>query len=161
MADLGAVRRFLAELEAAQIALRSLLADKRRALTAADAGELERIGAHEAERIRELQTLLSRRREILARAAEGGAPLESISELVEAAGGEHAVELKQQIERIRRAADEIRRETWVHWIVARSVSSHYSELLELIANCGRETPTYDERPIAHARGGGAILDASV
>jgi hypothetical protein len=159
MTSLDTLRRFLADLEVVQSALRTLLAEKRRALAAADAGALEQVAALEAERVRELQSLLVRRREILGTAGPGTAS--SVTELVETIGGGDAEPLKQQIERIRAASEAIRREAWVHWIVARSMSSHYSELLELIANCGRETPTYEERPATHARAGGAILDASV
>ena len=154
------VRRFLAELEAAQTGLRDVLDRKGRALQAADAAALERIGEVEQEHVRGLQALLSRRRSILDRAGALGT-VESISDIVEQFESSDQIDLREQIGRIQLAADQIRRETWVHWIVARSMSSHYSELLELIANCGRETPTYDERPIAHQRGGGAILDASV
>ena len=154
------VRRFLAELEAAQTGLRDVLDRKGRALQAADAAELERIGEVEQEHVRGLQALLSRRRRILDQARAIGT-VESISDLVEQFAGSDQSDLREQIGRIRAAADQIRRETWVHWIVARSMSSHYSELLELIANCGHEAPTYDERPVAHAPAGGAILDASV
>jgi hypothetical protein len=136
-----------------------VLERKGRALEAADAAELERIGEVEQQHVRDLQVLLNRRRNILDQAGAGAA--ESITEIVEQFQGSEQQELKNQIGRIRTAADQIRRETWVHWIVARSMSSHYSELLELIANCGREAPTYEERPAAHAAAGGAILDASV
>ena len=153
------VRRFLAELEAAQTGLREVLDRKGRALQAADAAELERIGDVEQQHVRGLQALLNRRRSILHQAGAAGA--ESIADVVEQFGGSDQRELREQIGRIRAAADQIRRATWVHWIVARSMSSHYSELLELIANCGREAPTYEERPAAHASAGGAILDASV
>ncbi|HUG90773.1 MAG TPA: hypothetical protein VML55_08075 [Planctomycetaceae bacterium] len=155
------IPRFLADLEAAQSSLQALLAEKRRALTAADAAELERIGPLEAERVRELQVLLARRRRILEQAAAAGLSVESLAELVDRLGGGERAALQQQIERLRAGSEAVRRETWIHWTVAHSISSHYSELLELIANCGREAPTYEERPAASGPGGGAILDASV
>jgi hypothetical protein len=154
------IRRMLTDLEAAQAALRDVLARKRRALQAADVVELERIGALEGECVRELQALLGRRRGILDQAGAGH-PAESITDLVERLDDADRPALRRQIARIRAAADEIRRETWVHWIVTRSLSAHYGELLELIANCGREAATYEERPVAHTSAGGAILDASV
>jgi nucleotidyltransferase/DNA polymerase involved in DNA repair len=162
MADLRTdIRRFLDDLESAQTGLRLVLAEKRDALASADPDGLQRIAALEAERVRDLQALLGRRRAMLDQAAARGIPCEAISDLVDALAGSGQQALRQQIERVRVAADEIRRETWIHWIITRSISSHYAELLELIANCGQAAPTYDERPAAHQAAGGAILDASV
>ena len=154
------IRQFLRGVQSAQDDLAALYRRKRAALTAARAGELLQIAESETLLVQELQAQLARRREILRESALAGLPGDSIQHVVASLGAEARADLEPHVERARRTAGEVRRETWVHWIIAQRALCHYQNLLELIAHCGRKSPTYSRRPGQDHSGGGAILDAS-
>jgi len=51
----------------------------------------------------------------------------------------------------------LRREGWTQFIIAHRNFSHYTDLVELIANHGHPAPTYADKTTA---AGGAVLDAA-
>jgi len=154
------VRQFLRGVEAVQDELATLYQRKRIALTEARASELLSIAESESRLAKQMQGHLARRRQILENSAGQGLPGDSIQNLLKALGGSARTELEPAVNRLRGAAAATRRENWIHWIVAQRAMNHHNELLELIASCGRKSPTYSRSPGQNASGGGAILDAS-
>ena len=157
---LDEIRQFLHGLERAQEELSTLYAEKRTALIHGRSDDLMRIAQTESTLADTLKSLLDRRGQILDQARRSGVDADSILTLVGAAGGDDRVVLEPRIQQLRRSADELRRETWIHWIIAHRAYSHYSELLELVAHSGKNSPTYDQKS-NEASSGGAIFDASV
>ena len=154
------IRQFLRGVEATQDDLAALYRRKRAALTQARPGELLQIADSETGLAKQLQAHLARRRQILRDSAQAGLPGDSIQKVVASLGEEARAELEPHVARARRTAGEVRRETWIHWIITQRALCHYQNLLELIAHCGRKSPTYSRRPGQEPSSGGAILDAS-
>lgn len=138
----------------------SLFERKRTALRSAAPGELLRLAEPEAQLTTRMQQLLQQRGRILQSARQTGLAADSLRILIGRIGGEKALELTPCIERTRRKSDELRRESWVQWVVTRRAASHYGNLVDIIANCGEKKPTYSRNGKEDAPGG-AILDASV
>jgi hypothetical protein len=65
--------------------------------------------------------------------------------------------LIERIAACRRRATTLRREGWVHWVVAKRTLAQTNTLLDLIANRGDRPATYGAAPPTR---GGALLDAS-
>ena len=154
------VKQFLSALEATQDELAELFGRKRTALTQARSDELLRLAASEASLTGRLQAALGQRQRILNDAKQQGLPSQSLSELAPAIAGDERDRLRSRIERARGMSDRIRQESWIHWIIAHRTYSHYTELLNLIANCGKKAPTYSQKPSEESTGG-VILDASI
>ena len=156
------VRQLLPELEATQSEFADLFVNKRQALVAARSAELLRIADSEAELANRLQAHLGRRQKILLQAKRAGLPSDSIVELVARIAGDLREQLELQIERIRDAANSLRRESWIQWIIAHRTCSQYSEIKNLIAHCGEKDPIYSRDTNKEQNfSGGAILDASI
>lgn len=155
------VGQLLRGLEATQQELSALYREKRTALIRGRSDELMQIATAETALAERLRSLLGRRQQILAEARRAGVDgADSIQDLVGALGEDGGRELPNRIERARRRADDLRRETWIHWVIAHRAYSHYTQLVELIAHCGKKSPTYG-RGANEETPGGAIFDASV
>lgn len=146
---------YVSRLEAVQAELLSLYRRKRVALTAADAPGLAQLEAPERQAADRLKALVGERQQMLVRAEQFGTPAGSLGELAASIGCDTA--LLGQIAACRRRATTLRREGWVHWIVAKRTLAQTAALLDLIAHRGDRPATYGAtRPPA----GGALLDAS-
>lgn len=152
-------RQFLRSLDAAQIELAQLFEQKRGALTEARTDELEQLTQTEAGLFQRLQNLHALRGRILQRAAGTGLPHDSLQHLVERIAGPELDELRPRIQQARLLSERLRHESWIQWVIAQRAVCHYSGMLDLIANCGRKSPTYSNGPAAPTTGG-ALLDAS-
>lgn len=154
------VRGYLRSFEATQEQLGELYRHKRTALIEARAGDLMRITESESRLALELKEQLGRRRQILQQSTKAGLPGDSIRALVASLHPEARVEFETQIERAHATAAQVRRESWIHFIIAQRSLHHFNELTELIAHCGQKSPTYSRVRGNEATSGGAILDAS-
>ena len=82
--------------------------------------------------------------------------------LVARIAGNLREQLESQIERIQELAKNLRRESWIQWIIAHRTCSHYSEIKNLIAHCGEKDPIYSrDQNEEQIISGGAIQDASI
>lgn len=154
-ADIRAsITDYVSRLETVQSELFALYRRKREALATADVAELQALQTPEEDLAKRLMTLQQDRQRILARSGQLGVPSTSLAEVVTALGGDE--ELQPRIARCRRRAGELRREGWVHWVVANRSIAQTSSLLELIAHRGDRPPTYD----GAATSGGTLLDTS-
>ncbi len=157
---LKAVELFLLQLEALQQELSEVMAQKRTAMTALAGDELTKICQEEQTLIARLQKLLHERHRILAFAKQRGWASESLWHLVQAIATENREELSRRIEESQQRAVRLRHESWVHWIISHRSYNHYTELIELIAHCGQQSPTYHEEG-NKSTAGGALLDTSI
>jgi len=157
---LNEVKQFLDALEPTQQELSQLFHEKRTALTAARSDDLRRLCETEAELSKRLQVLLGRRQQILHVAKQADLPSQSLRTLVASIANDQQDVLVSRLERAREMAGQIRRESWIHWIIAHRTYSHYTELLNLIANCGEKAPIYG-RKASDESTGGVFLDASI
>ncbi|MGE3314792.1 MAG: flagellar export chaperone FlgN [Planctomycetaceae bacterium] len=154
------VRKFLRNYESTQLELGELYRHKRTALVEANTPDLLRIAESESKLAIDLKDQLGRRRQILQQSAKAGLPGESIRSLVAAFDQKSRAELEPQIERAQATATHVRRESWIHFIIAQRSLHQYNDLMELIAHCGQKSPTYSRVRGQETTGGGAILDAS-
>jgi len=152
------IRQFLAALESTQNDMLSLFERKRAALHKAIPSELMQLAEPEAELASRMQRLLQHRGRILEAARQAGLPDESVQVLVGRIGSGTG-DLTPRIQRAKYKSDELRRESWVQWVITHRACSHYGNLLDIIANCGEKRPTYSQDQ-GHTTSGGAILDAS-
>lgn len=146
---------YVARIEAVQAELLSLYRRKRVALTAADAAALAQLEAPERQAAERLKALVGERQQMLVRAGQFGIPGGSLAEVAAAVGCETAV--ADRFAACRRRATTLRREGWIHWVVAKRTLAQTTSLLDLIAHRGDRPATYGgTAPTA----GGALLDAS-
>lgn len=122
--------------------------------------ELLRLAESEAALAQQLQAAGDQRQRILQSAGRKGLPCKSLSDLAHSIAGDEGGRLQSRIQRASGMSNRIRRESWIHWIIAHRACSHYTNLLNLIANCGKKAPTYSKESCEESRGG-VILDASI
>jgi len=164
---LDEVRGFLNGLEATQSDLRELYSKKRSALQGARADELIRLAETETTLTRALHEHMKRRHRILQQANRQGVAATTIEELIDQETDQQAFlggdgrELRSQIADLQRMSALLRRESWIHWIIAHRAYQYHSELLDLIAQGGEKRPTYGGPTGSRDSGGGAILDHSI
>lgn len=156
---LAEINVVLTGLERTQGEIESLQAGKTAALKLVRPGELESLAVREEELSRRLRGVLLQRSQLLQRARSAGVPVSSLTQLAGAIGREDRAPLLERIQVAQAQSDRIRRQNWTHWIIAHRSYSHYTEILELIANGGQPAPTYTRGKPAPVVGG-AILDAS-
>ena len=154
------IEQFLTALEQIQGELLALFVQKRKALTESKNVELVQLSATESQAAQRLQALLAKRNRLLEQARRQGFKIDSLTGLAAALAGGKPDHLTERLEQARDAAAALRHESWVHWIISHRCYNHYSELLELIAHCGEQAPTYSDRACTTTTGG-AILDASI
>ena len=146
---------YVSRVEAVQAELLSIHRRKRAALATADADVLRQLEAPERQAAERLKALVAERKQMLAQAGQFGMPSGSLAEIAAAVGCDAS--LLGRIAACKRRAGTLRREGWVHWVVAKRSLAQTAALLDLIAHRGDRPPTYD-KPAATA--GGALLDAS-
>jgi hypothetical protein len=162
MADLARdIEALLDAIEVTQSALGVTYRDKRAAIRAAHAPEIERLTKIEERLVVDLQVHLRVREQILQYARQRGLPFDCLGSVVRTFDEPIQEQLLAQLERTREMADANRRESWILWIVCKQSLRLLSDMIELIATGGRRNPIY----LASSNGGtelstgGALLDA--
>lgn len=156
---LNEIARFLHQLDGLQTELLALFVRKRDALKHGRAKELTQMAGEESALVERLKSQLTRREEILAMAADAGFRCETLSLLLEQIDPDNSSDLNAAMQRARDNSTELRRESWVQWIVAQRSYKQHSDLLELIANRGEKSPVYG-CPRTSGERAGALLDTS-
>ncbi len=160
---LGEIQRLITALEATQSLLLELFARKHIALVEANAEELLRLAEAEALLAKQLAEHVQRRHQVLSAAQVAGLPSSGISELARAIVGGNAPEFLARIRHCQQIAARLRRESWVHWVVAQRSYTQHGQLLDLIAHSGERSPTYESgvgNTSNHQGQGGVLFDAS-
>ena len=152
------LEQFAEKLIDAEQALFEILQRKRQALTAADLQALTALQGPESDAARRLQELVSWRAGLLDRARQAGRRCESLMDLAQSLPGPQSNRLLTLLKTGQRLARAVRHESWVQWVITNRCSNFYGEVLELIAQGGKKSPTYGERSWSHR--GGAVLDAN-
>ncbi|GAB4150892.1 MAG: hypothetical protein Tsb009_26000 [Planctomycetaceae bacterium] len=154
------IGRLLPQLESAQNDLASHFEEKSNALRTANVPEILRLSEQEKTIVARLQSYLAKREEILNRARQAGHSSQSLEELIPMIAPEQGQPLVEMIARSKQMVEELRRQSWIHWIVSQRTFMHYSELLEFLAHGGKPAPTYCEKSNQQS-GGGTLVDASI
>lgn len=126
----------------------------------AKAAEILQLAEREKALVVAMQEHVHCRTNILERGRRQGLPSQSLERLTRTIDAGDARQLQSRMRGMRQTATELRRESWIHWIVAQRTCGQYSSLLELIAHHGKQSPTYDEQPGGMSTGG-AILDTAI
>ena len=150
-----AIADYVSRTEAVQADLLALHRRKRSALATADSSILRELESLESNAAERLKKLVAERHQMLVRAGQFGTPNGSLADLAAAIGCDAS--LLTRLANCRRRATTLRREGWVHWVVAKRSLAQTAALLDLIAQRGDRSPTYD-KPVAAI--GGTLLDAS-
>ncbi len=154
------IEQFIDDLEQVQHKLLNLFSQKRVALRTAKTTELQALAKSEEGLVQQMRLLLSRRQGLLQQAELDGNSAESLLEIVENANSPTDRRLIQRILNARERTAKLRFEGWIHWIIANRAYKHQTEVLDLIANGGKQSPTYG-RNTERKTAGGAIFDASI
>ena len=149
---------YLTDLEKVQADLAQLLDEKGHALQTIDQEALGRLSPREGQLTQKLEGLLAVRRQMLKRAGPEAVRQDSLAALVAGRAGAGPADCLERMDRARESARQLRRQSWVQWIVAHRSCRFYTEMLDLIAYGGQAVPTYGEGSTA-TPSGGALLDA--
>jgi len=120
---------------------------------------LVRLIDEELKLTRLLQDCLSRRTSMINQVEKLGVKVNSLTEVIQVIAGAKKNQLLQSVQRIEEGSQKIRKESWVHWIIAHRAHNHYTELLDIIAQCGEKPATYSPEDKLSSKGG-ALLDTS-
>lgn len=150
---------FLTHLSAVQAESLELLTEKRRLLVAADTEGLAEVTKREDTLIEKLRECLSRRKQLLDRAAEEGLPSESIRSLTAALPDDEKQALSDQAREAAGRARLLRHHSLTNWVVVQRTLIHLSQMLEIIATGGQMQPTYERKESVQASG--ALVDRAV
>jgi hypothetical protein len=146
---------YVSRLETLQSEMLALYRRKQAALASADIAALASTERPERDAADRLKALKAERHQFLVRAGQFGAKNDSLADVAVVVGCDP--ELHARIDRCRRRSTSLRREGWVHWVVAQRSLAQNAALIDLIAHHGDAPPTY-EKNTSHS--GGALLDTS-
>jgi len=132
--------QFLQQLSTIQGRVIDLLSRKQRLLVAADGEGLAAIASEEAEIEEQLKQCLTRRAELLEKAAGQGLPADRITNLAGAVGMSH--QLRRQLTETTHQARLMQIHNLTNWMINQRALIHLSQLIEIIATGGRRHPTY-------------------
>jgi len=150
------VASLLDDLLAGQDELLLILGRKRKMLAEVDHQGLADVAAEEQRLAGTLQNCLTRREQLLRRAADEGLPSDSIEALTTALAPPHRDRLARHLASTGSRARLLQHQSFVNWVVIQRTLIHLSQLLEIIATGGRLRPTYGDRESSRARA--ALVD---
>lgn len=132
----------LDELSSVQEELLQLLSRKHSLLAAGDVPGLRALQPQEEELAARLQACHERRRLLLAQAAAQGLPAHDLRTLSTALGPEGQRRLAPQLAQAAQRLQLLRHHSLANWVLVQRTLLHLSQLLEILATGGRESPTY-------------------
>jgi len=159
MPILDELQALLIDLESNQAAFLAMFKKKSVVMKNPTPIELVRLIDEELKLTRITQDCLNRRTSILSQVGKLGLNVNSLSEVIQVIAGAKRNRLLGDINRIEDGSQRIRKESWVHWIIAHRTQNLYTELLEIIAQCGEKPATYSPEDKQCSQGG-ALLDTS-
>lgn len=147
---------FLTDLSTVQGESLEVLARKRHALAQADTDALAAIQADEEVLMERLRQCLTRREQLLTRAADQGLPSDSIRSLAGELARPDNPEMVDQVSQTTQRARLLQHHSLTNWVLAQRTLIHLSQILEIIATGGRQQPTYSKEEKSQNRG--ALVD---
>lgn len=155
------VARFAAVMEATQQELLEALRLKRRALVSGSAEEMQRLVAVAQDAAGRLRQLTVWRGQLLDQAHAEGSRAETLTDVLAESAHPAQEHLRARFAAVQQRFGEAQRESWIQWIIAQRAGLYYTEMLELLAQGGERTATYQETNDPAATAGGVVLDAAV
>jgi hypothetical protein len=151
--DIG---QLLADISDAQSEMLQVLGNKRELLMKFDGEGLAQLVPREEQLVEKLQSCLTRRKELLARANEGGLPNGSLKELADVLPGTARKPLAEKVKRASSQARILQHNSITNWVLVQRTLIHLSQMLEIIATGGQSKPTYEKG--ATRGSSGALVD---
>lgn len=148
--------RLLSDLSSVQDDLLDVLNQKREALVSADAARISEIGQQEKQLVDRLTQCQQQRADLLAKAADGGLPADSIQMLAGALPQAEESGLVESVRQARARSVLLQHHSLTNWVLVQRTLLHLSQLLEIIATGGRPQPTYEKR--GNSSVGGSLVD---
>jgi hypothetical protein len=150
------IAELLGELSATQQDLLAVLGEKRRLLVAGDLPSLAALEPSEKELLARLEGCVTRRQELLERAAAHGARADSIRSLASPTG--KTSPLARDLDTAARNTRLLQHQSLTNWVLAQRSLIHLAQLLEIIATGGRVVPTYGKGTPSAS---GSLVDQAV
>ena len=160
------LEQLLAGFESVQTSLVELYGHKDAALRTGNVSRLLELLREEERLAQQLDSLARKRYDLLQQLQRAGWLVRSFEQVVQELERRHMIEpqerarLQHHIQQLNQQTATLRRLGWVHWIVARRIFQHHGQLLQLIEQGGKRSPTYQERE-TESKGGtpsGVLLD---
>jgi hypothetical protein len=149
----------LTELADVQGALLDVLGEKRRLLAAGDREALTALASREERLVERLRGCHDRRQQLLARAAAGGLPSDSIRSLSQSLPDECRPRMQESIQEARKRSRFLQHQSLANWVLVQRSLLHLSQLIEIIATGGRMKPTYGSG--SDRQNSGALVDRAI
>lgn len=150
------ISAFLAELSGTQSEMLKLLVEKRELLVKHDGDGLAAIAPREELLVERLQSCLTKRAELLARAENQGLPHRNLRELAGSISGSNRAPLAQNVQQASSQTRILQHQSITNWVLVQRTLIHLSQMLEIIATGGRPQPTYGKGDPASSSG--ALVD---
>lgn len=154
------IQQLVAELLAAGAELRQHYERKSSAMQRASADEMQKLAECELALTQRLERGLAKRRSLLQVAGRLRLPHRSLRELIVELPGAPLAELQAALAQIQEQSRQLRLIGWSHWVVAHRSLNYYNELIDLIAQGGHRSPTYNQHAQREGQGG-VLLDTSI
>ncbi len=158
---LDELHRFAQVLEQSQLALLSVLRQRRQCLTGDLVLELERFNEAGRQSAQRLQVLGVWRQRLIDDAHRAGNSGNTLVEILATDATPETEQLRGRLLQLQRRFEEVQREAWIEWVVTQRSSAYFNEVLELIAHGGKLSPVYTDQPLTPSpTTGGMMLDAA-
>ncbi len=160
------IAELLSELSAVQGDLLTVLTQKRGMLAAGDSTALGKVAVQEQNLVTRLQSCQNRRQQLLAQAADGGLPSDSIRSLSKSLPRGGHQRLRGEFEQAQLRSRLLQHECLTNWVLVQRTLLHLSQMIEIIATGGRMQPTYGNGTAqcthpSEVVVGGALVDQAV
>ncbi|MBL4886437.1 MAG: hypothetical protein JKY95_18150 [Planctomycetaceae bacterium] len=153
---------FLGDLNRVQKSLLELQKHKRDVLVARNFDEANEVQLQEENLHQQLQTLLSRRQDLLVQMRSKGFAGQTLKEVCSHLGWDREPETDLLLKQARQLSDSLRQTSWGTWVFTHRASQYYGSILELIAQGGKKSSIYHDGSSMHQEpSGGSLLDASI
>lgn len=147
------VAKLLSDILATQDDLLQLLSKKRELLMAKDMKGLESILPEEERLASMLQDSIVRRGELLKEAKMEGMRGTSLQSIARSLPPEQRGDLDEKLGKARAKARLLKCQSLTSWIVVQKTLLHLSQMIEVIATGGQNSPTYNDKELVGSSGG--------
>lgn len=148
---------FLNELESAQENALKVLRRKQVSLANANVKEMQTIADEESAAVERLDVCLQRRERLLAEAAKNNMPSDTIENLCKSQP--QTTNLTKRIKKSKHNSRLIQYQSLTNWVLTQRSVIHLNQLIELIKNKGKKSPTYNKnKQKSNPDNGGNLVD---
>ncbi|MDR3109523.1 MAG: flagellar protein FlgN [Planctomycetaceae bacterium] len=148
---------FFNELESAQENAMSVLQRKQKSLANANVKEIQTVTEEEKASVERLEVCLKRRETLLEEAAKNKLPSDSIESLCKVLPQNAG--LTDRVKKSKHNSRLIQYQSLTNWVITQRSVIHLNQLIELIKNKGKKSPTYNkDKQKTNPNNGGNLVD---